>query len=73
KAPLYPVLPAVALVCATLSLLTMVWFNLQVFAAFVVLFAAGLLLYRLTAGKRTNAANDNLLDIALNEARAMAD
>ncbi|MGJ4900883.1 ethanolamine permease [Bradyrhizobium sp. HKCCYLRH2060] len=73
KAPIYPVLPAVALVCATLSLLTMIWFNLQVFAAFVVLFAAGLLLYRLTAGKRSMAANDSLLDIALTEARAMAD
>lgn len=72
-APLYPVLPAIALVTAAISLLTMIWYNLQVFGVFVVLFGAGLLLYRLTRGARAGGSADGLLDIAVAEARAMVD
>lgn len=73
SAPLYPVVPAVALVIAVISLLTMIWYNLQVFGVFIVLFGAGLLLYRLTRGARAGGATDGLLDIAVAEARAMVD
>lgn len=73
SAPLYPVLPAIALVTAAISLLTMIWYNLQVFGVFVVLFGGGLLLYRLTSGARASGTADGLLDIAVVEARAMVD
>lgn len=73
KAPLYPVFPAVALVTATVSLVTMIYYNALVFGIFVVLFAAAWLFYRFTAHLRDAAADDNLLDIAQIEARSMAD
>jgi ethanolamine permease len=68
KAPLYPAVPAIALVTAVISLLTMIWYNLQVFGAFAVLFGAGLLVYRLTAGRRSERDSLDLFDGAASEA-----
>ncbi len=39
RAPAYPLFPAIALVLAVLSLAAMIFFNLTIFAAFLVLFA----------------------------------
>ena len=56
RAPLYPVLPLVALTLSVLSLGVVVWFNPGVTAIFVAGFAAAVLYYRLTASQR-RAAN----------------
>ncbi len=74
KAPLYPVAPAIALIAAVLSLITMIWYNLQVFGVFAAFFAAGIFVYYLTANRRGAGERDlGLLDIAATEARAMVD
>lgn len=66
KAPLYPYAPAVALGLSVLFLIAMIWYNLQVFSVFVVFFAAGLLVYRLTQKSRALEAADPLLQGASN-------
>lgn len=74
KAPLYPVAPAVALVAAAISLMTMIWYNPQVFGAFAAFFAAGIFVYYLTANRRgTQERSLDLFDVAVTEARAMVD
>lgn len=73
RAPLYPVFPAIALVTATLSLVTMIYYNLLVFGIFVGLFAVAWLFYRFTADLRSSADSDALLEVAQMEARSMAD
>lgn len=66
KAPFYPYAPAIALGLSVVFLLTMIWYNLQVFSVFVVFFAAGLLMYRLTQKNRSFEATDPLLQGAAN-------
>lgn len=73
RAPLFPVLPAVALGTALICLAAMVYYNTLVFALFVGLFVLGWLFYRFTADLREAAEDDDLLDLAQMEARSMAD
>ncbi len=73
RAPLYPVFPAIALVTATISLVTMIYYNLLVFGIFVGLFAVAWLFYRFTADLRSSADSDALLEVAQMEARSLAD
>jgi ethanolamine permease len=61
EAPLYPWFPAIALVLATISLLSMIYFNPVTTLVFIVLMAALWVFYRLTAGLRASAASDPLL------------
>src|SRR5882757_5633849 len=64
EAPLYPWFPAIALVLATISLLSMIYFNPVTTLVFIVLMAALWVFYRLTAGLRASAASDPLLTTA---------
>ena len=64
RAPLYPVAPMIALGLSVLFLITMIWFNPQVFTLFVVLFGAGLVVYRLTQKTRMAQADDPMLQAA---------
>lgn len=73
RAPLYPVFPAIALITATISLVTMIYYNLLVFGIFVGLFAVAWLFYRFTADLRSSADSDALLEVAQMEARSLAD
>lgn len=66
KAPFYPVAPAIALGLSVLFLVAMIWYNLQVFSVFIVFFAAGLLVYRLTQKGRDVEGTDPLLQGAAN-------
>ncbi len=66
KAPFYPVAPAIALGLSVLFLIAMIWYNPQVFSVFIVFFAAGLLVYRLTQKGRDVEATDPLLQGAAN-------
>jgi ethanolamine permease len=52
KAPLYPFFPALALVLAALSLVTMIYYNQIVFGMFVVLFVVSLGFYFVTKKRR---------------------
>jgi ethanolamine permease len=61
RAPLYPVLPAIALGLAILCLVAMVYYNALIFALFVALFALFGLFYRLTRALRDKADDDQLL------------
>jgi ethanolamine permease len=56
RAPFYPVLPLVALALSGLSLGVIVWFNPGITLIFIGGFAAAVLYYRVTAGRRTEAA-----------------
>jgi ethanolamine permease len=73
RAPFYPVFPAIALVCALVALVTMIYFNVLVFALFCGLFLLGFIFYRFTAHLRDSAEADDMLDLAQNEARALVD
>ncbi|MGE5516744.1 MAG: ethanolamine permease [Bacteroidota bacterium] len=73
KAPLFPVVPGIALATALICLAAMVYYNLLVFGLFVGLFAVAWLFYRFTAELRDSAEDDHLLDLAQAEARSMAD
>ncbi|HTR17052.1 MAG TPA: ethanolamine permease [Acetobacteraceae bacterium] len=73
KAPGYPVVPAVALVTAGISLVAMIYYNQLIFGVFVGLFAVAWLFYRFTADLRTAAGGDDLLERAQVEARTMVD
>jgi len=73
RAPFYPVFPAIALVCALVALVTMIYFNVLVFALFCGLFLLGFIFYRFTAHLRDGAEADDMLDLAQNEARALVD
>ena len=53
RAPLYPVLPFIALALSVLSLAVIVWFNPGVTAIFVAGFAVAALYYRATGAQRT--------------------
>jgi len=64
KAPLYPFFPALSLVLAVLSFVTMAYYNFTVFLLFVGLFAIGWIYFRLTAHRREAAADDALLAAA---------
>ncbi|MDR3437005.1 ethanolamine permease [Telmatospirillum sp.] len=72
RAPFYPIFPSIALVTATLSLVTMIYFNLLVFGIFVALFAVAWLFYRFTASLRDSAEADEILGGAPAEASGMA-
>jgi ethanolamine permease len=61
KAPLYPFFPALSLVLAVISFITMAYYNFTVFVLFVALFAIGWLYFRLTAHRREAAEDDALL------------
>lgn len=53
RAPLYPVLPAIALVGASVCLVTMIYFNPLVFGIFVGFLALGLAYFLMTKSQRT--------------------
>src|SRR5712672_77103 len=57
-APLYPWFPAIALLLAAISLLSMVYFNPVTTLVFIALMAVLWVFYRLTAGLRASAASD---------------
>ena len=61
RAPLYPLLPAIALALSVLSLGVIVYFNPGVTAVFAGGFALAALYYRVTARLRSEAAPDALL------------
>ncbi|MGJ8523526.1 putative amino acid permease YhdG [Carnimonas sp. R-84981] len=53
KAPGYPVVPAIAIVCSLISLIAMVWFNPAITVLFIALMAIGYGYFRLS-GRRGN-------------------
>jgi ethanolamine permease len=61
KAPLYPVVPAVALGLAVVALGTLVYFNATIFVLFVALLLAGWGCHRLSARLRKAADDGPLL------------
>lgn len=61
RAPLYPLLPAVALALSAVSVAVIVYFNPGVTAVFIAGFAVAWIYYRLTAAQRSNAVRDELL------------
>jgi len=63
-APWYPYFPAVALLMAVVSLLSMVYFNRVITLVFIALMAVLWLFYRLTAGLRAAAVSDPMLTTA---------
>lgn len=55
RAPMYPLLPAFALVAAAICLVTMIWFNLLIFCLFAVLGAIGYGYFLATGSRRSGA------------------
>jgi len=62
KAPFYPLVPAIALIGAVISLITVVWFNSALAIAFAVLMLAGYGYFYLTRHRRALAPFDGLLE-----------
>jgi ethanolamine permease len=62
RAPLYPVLPGLALVLALAAAAVMVWLYPSIAAIFAGMLAAAFVYFRLTSAQRKNAAHDGLLD-----------
>lgn len=65
RAPGYPVLPAVAFICAGISLLAMIYYNPLLAVIFAGFLALGLAYFRFTAHLRTTAQADALLGTAV--------
>lgn len=61
KAPLYPVFPAIALVCGLVCLAAVVYFNAMLSALFAALMALAYGYFRLTQAQRDAAAHDAML------------
>lgn len=57
RAPVYPLLPAFALVAAAICLVTMIYFNLLIFCLFAVLGAVGYGYFLATGGRRSSAVS----------------
>lgn len=63
KAPFYPLFPAIALVGAVISLITVVWFNLALAGVFVLLMGLGYGYFQLTRHRReVLALGESLLE-----------
>ena len=62
KAPLFPILPVIALGLAGLSLVAMIYYNTLLAAIFAGLFALSLAYFSLTGHHRAAAAGDELLE-----------
>jgi ethanolamine permease len=62
KAPLFPLVPAIALIGAVISLVTVVWFNLALAGFFAVLMVAGYGYFYTTRHRRESASFDGLLE-----------
>ncbi len=62
KVPFYPLLPAIALIGALISLVTVVWFNLALAGLFAVVLAIGYVYFKITQHRRERAPFDDLLE-----------
>lgn len=62
KAPFYPLVPAIALIGAVISLVTVVWFNPSLAVAFAALMLVGYGYFYLTRHRRALAPFDGLLE-----------
>ncbi|MBM3466156.1 MAG: amino acid permease, partial [Armatimonadetes bacterium] len=62
SAPGYPLLPAIALAIAVVSLVTVAWLNVWVFAVFAALMAGGYGYFLATGHARAAAPHDELLE-----------
>lgn len=62
KVPFYPLLPAIALIGALISLVTVVWFNLALAGLFALVLALGYGYFKLTQHRRDIAPFDDLLE-----------
>jgi ethanolamine permease len=62
KAPLYPYFPGTALIMASISLLSMAYYNRLIFSLFVALLALFWLFFRFTRSLRAQAVDDPMLD-----------
>lgn len=56
RAPGYPLIPGIALVCSVICLIAMVWFNLEIAAIFVVFMFAGYVYFLTTKAQRVEGA-----------------
>ena len=61
NAPLYPILPLVALVIAMAAFVAMAWYNPIVFVIFITMLALGYAYFRATAHHRDAAPRDDML------------
>lgn len=57
RAPGYPVIPAIALVCSLICLVAMLWFNPEIGGLFIAFMVAGYLYFLSTKSRRENVAN----------------
>ncbi|WP_226572912.1 ethanolamine permease [Mangrovibacter yixingensis] len=57
RAPGYPVIPAIALVCSVICLVAMLWFNPEIGGLFIAFMVAGYLYFLSTKSRRENVAN----------------
>jgi ethanolamine permease len=67
RAPLYPLFPAIALGMAMISLVTMIYFNIQIFGVFLALFALLWVYYLVTKGARDSITAEDLLTATASE------
>jgi len=62
KAPFYPLFPAIALIGAVVSLVTVIWFNLMLAGLFLVILLLGYAYFRTTQTQREASPFDDLLE-----------
>jgi len=62
KAPFYPLFPAIALIGAVISLITVIWFNMALAGAFTALMVAGYAYFYTTRHRRDLSPFDGLLE-----------
>jgi ethanolamine permease len=61
RAPVYPIVPAIALILALVCLVAMAWFNTLIGLIFLGFMAAGFIYFQLTAQDRADAPADAML------------
>ncbi|MEY8712654.1 ethanolamine permease [Mangrovibacter phragmitis] len=61
RAPGYPVIPAIALVCSVICLVAMLWFNPEIGGLFIAFMVAGYLYFLSTKSRRDDVANAEMV------------
>lgn len=61
RAPGYPVIPAIALVCSVICLVAMLWFNPEIGGLFIAFMVAGYLYFLSTKSRRDSVANAEMV------------
>lgn len=61
RAPGYPVIPAIALVCSVICLVAMLWFNPEIGGLFIAFMVAGYLYFLSTRSRRDSVANAEMV------------